>query len=438
MEFTGTTAALHLLDHLLHAEDARTRHAVDTRTFYVVPRVNPDGAEAGLADGRFRRSSVRPYPREEPEDGLHREDVDADGRVLFMRLPDPNGSWKPHPDDARLLIARRPDDIEGDFYRVLPEGTIRNWDGVNIPDRPAARRARPEPQLAGRLGARGRATRRGPVPDVRARGAGARRDDRRAQEHHVVRRLPHVLGRPPPTVVGPSRRRLPGAGPPCVHDHGRRGHAPHRLPVDLDLPRLQVPPEARHQGRRRRLDLRPPRRVCVGDGVLEPTARRRALRLPLHRLDPRALARGRPRGAEGRRRARRGLRRLVPVRAPAARPDRARRLGPRPLLVQPAALPPRGRGEAARRFRGLPRPRLPPARGPLVRVGARGRRRVPATARARERRLAPDERLREGAGAAGGAPDRGRARAPRRHEGSRRARSGRRPVSSEGESSDGR
>ena len=35
-----------------------------------------------------------------------------------------------------LLIARRPDDIEGDFYRVLPEGTIRNWDGVTIPIAP--------------------------------------------------------------------------------------------------------------------------------------------------------------------------------------------------------------------------------------------------------------------------------------------------------------
>ncbi len=136
MEFTGTTAALTLLDHLLHSDDARVRHALATRTFYVVPRVNPDGAEAGLADGRWRRSSVRPYPREEPRDGLHREDVDGDGRVLYMRMRDPNGSWKPHPDDSRLLVARAPDDVEGDFYRVLPEGTIRNWDGVTVPIAP--------------------------------------------------------------------------------------------------------------------------------------------------------------------------------------------------------------------------------------------------------------------------------------------------------------
>jgi murein tripeptide amidase MpaA len=134
MEFTGTTAALALIDRLLHGygEDERITKALDTRTFYVVPRVNPDGAEAGLADGRFRRSSVRPYPHDEPEDGLHRDDVDGDGRVLMMRQPDPNGAWKPHPDDPRLLIARRPDDVTGEFFRVFPEGTIKNWDGVTV------------------------------------------------------------------------------------------------------------------------------------------------------------------------------------------------------------------------------------------------------------------------------------------------------------------
>ncbi len=137
-EFTGTTAALNLLDRLLHehGSDEKVARALDTRCFYVVPRVNPDGAEAVLTDGRWRRSSVRPYPREEPEDGLHREDVDGDGRVLFMRIRDDNGSWKRHPDDARLLVPRAPDDVTGEFYRVLPEGTIRNFDGVNIPIAP--------------------------------------------------------------------------------------------------------------------------------------------------------------------------------------------------------------------------------------------------------------------------------------------------------------
>ncbi len=138
VEYTGTTAALNLIDRLLHdhGADERATRALDTRCFYVVPRTNPDGPEAALADGRFRRSSVRPYPHDEPKDGLHREDIDGDGRVLFMRIPDANGSWKGHPDDPRLLIARGPDDLDGEFFRVLPEGTIRNWDGVTIPVAP--------------------------------------------------------------------------------------------------------------------------------------------------------------------------------------------------------------------------------------------------------------------------------------------------------------
>ena len=294
MEFTGTTAALHLLDHLLHSGDARVTHALDTRTFYVVPRVNPDGADAGLADGRCRRSSVRPYPRDEPEDGLHREDVDGDGRVLFMRMSDPNGSWKPHPDDARLIVPAGPTTSTAtstaSSRRHDPELGRRH-----DPDRAAARRARPQPQLACRLGAGGRAAGRRPVPDLRARGARPRAGDRRAQEHHRAtsattrsRESISVPGRPPRTTTSPCR-------PARVRAHRRRGDPHHGLPVDLDLPRLQVPPEDGHQGRRRRLDLRPPRRVRVGDRVLEPAARGRARRLPLHRLDPRALPRGRAR-----------------------------------------------------------------------------------------------------------------------------------------------
>ncbi|MDQ2985045.1 MAG: M14 family metallopeptidase [Actinomycetota bacterium] len=136
-EVTGSTAALHLLNRLVtdHGSDARVTHALETRAFYVIPRLNPDGAELALADRpRFTRSSVRAWPLAAPEDGLHEEDVDGDGRILMMRLRDPNGAWKPHPDDPRMLIRREPDEAAGDgeFYRVLWEGTIKNFDGVSI------------------------------------------------------------------------------------------------------------------------------------------------------------------------------------------------------------------------------------------------------------------------------------------------------------------
>jgi hypothetical protein len=137
IEVTGCTAALHLLDRLLtgYGSDPKVTRALDTRAFYVIPRLNPDGAELALADRpHFVRSSVRPYPRLDPQDGLHEEDLDGDGRILMMRIRDPNGAWKPHPEEPRLLVRREPDEAndEGEFYRVLWEGTIRNYDGVTI------------------------------------------------------------------------------------------------------------------------------------------------------------------------------------------------------------------------------------------------------------------------------------------------------------------
>jgi len=127
VEWTGCAAALHLLRRLLDGHPL-----LDSRAVYVIPRLNPDGAEHALREGRFIRSSVRPYPLAEQPEGLQVRDVDGDGRVLSMRVPDPNGPWKPHPEEPRLLVRRDPDELEGDFYRLFPEGEIENWDGVTI------------------------------------------------------------------------------------------------------------------------------------------------------------------------------------------------------------------------------------------------------------------------------------------------------------------
>jgi murein tripeptide amidase MpaA len=135
IEVTGATAALHLIDRLVsgYGHDERVTRLLDTRSFYVVPRLNPDGPELALAERpRFIRSSTRPWPLVEQVDGLHEEDLDGDGRILMMRVPDANGSWKAHPEEPRLLVRREPDDAEGQYYRVLWEGRLRNYDGVTI------------------------------------------------------------------------------------------------------------------------------------------------------------------------------------------------------------------------------------------------------------------------------------------------------------------
>ncbi|HEX6386785.1 MAG TPA: M14 family metallopeptidase, partial [Anaerolineae bacterium] len=135
-EVSASAAALYLIYKLLtqYGQDEKVTYALDSRAFYVVPRLNPDGAEWALADRpKFVRSSTRPYPRPDELEGLHREDVDGDGRILQMRIKDPNGPWKAHPEEPRLMIPREADEPPGgEFYRLLPEGRVRNYDGVLI------------------------------------------------------------------------------------------------------------------------------------------------------------------------------------------------------------------------------------------------------------------------------------------------------------------
>ena len=143
-ELTGSTAALYLLNKLVDGygiDDTVTR-ALDTRTFYVVPRMGPDGAELAMAEKpRWVRSSVREYPRTDQQDGLIAQDMDGDGRILTMRIKDDNGTWKPSTADHRLLVPRDPvEDGPGPYYRLLTEGEIQNYDGVTV---------KPAPNIAG-------------------------------------------------------------------------------------------------------------------------------------------------------------------------------------------------------------------------------------------------------------------------------------------------
>ncbi|MGZ9234145.1 MAG: M14 family metallopeptidase [Anaerolineales bacterium] len=136
-EVTGSTAALYLIHTLVtrYEKDETIRRALDSRAFYIVPRVNPDGAEWALADRpKEIRSVTRPYPHsEDPANGLTGgEDIDGDGRILQMRLKDPNGAWKAYPADPRLMVRRDPIETGGTYYRILPEGLLRNYDGVTI------------------------------------------------------------------------------------------------------------------------------------------------------------------------------------------------------------------------------------------------------------------------------------------------------------------
>ena len=154
-------------------------------------------------------------------------------------------------------------------------------------------------------------------------------------------------------------------------------------------------------------------------------------RLQVHRLVRRPPGRGRPPPAalERRRPRREGLRRLVPVRPPAARPGRARRLGLLPHLDERAAVAHGRGGRAAQRVGRRAPARVTAPRGAVVHGRPARRRRVAGAARRREHRLAADQRQQEGARAQGGATRRGGDRDPRRRVARARRRApGARPA----------
>ena len=138
-EVSASTSVLYLLNKLLtqYGREPQITRAVDTRAFYLVPRLGPDGAEWALeTPPRIIRSSTRPYPYEEDDPyGLERGDIDGDGRILSIRVVDSNGPWKVAEEEPRLLRPREPGEAGGTYYRLLPEGLFHNFDGLTMRSR---------------------------------------------------------------------------------------------------------------------------------------------------------------------------------------------------------------------------------------------------------------------------------------------------------------
>ena len=133
LELVSATACLAFIERLVthYEKDNTITRLLDKRAFYICPRINPDGAEAALSDNpKYLRSSVKPYPYDEdPVEGIVGRDIDGDGRLLMMRIPDNNGNWKKHADESRLMIRREPGEEDGEYFSLLNEGDVYDLKG---------------------------------------------------------------------------------------------------------------------------------------------------------------------------------------------------------------------------------------------------------------------------------------------------------------------
>jgi hypothetical protein len=133
----GSQLALETIRYLINdpgAADLRSEQVV-----YVIPRLNPDGAEAMFAGVKWDRRG-NALSVDDDNDGRFDEDpgedLDGDGMITQMRVPDPAGDFMEDPDDPRLM--RRADKAAGErgTHTLYTEGLDSDGDGYLNEDGP--------------------------------------------------------------------------------------------------------------------------------------------------------------------------------------------------------------------------------------------------------------------------------------------------------------
>ena len=125
----GTQAALGLVEQLLLRKGDSL---LATRTFYIVPMLNPDAHDSYFAPVK-QRQGLNAGKLDRDRDGLVGEDgandLNGDGRITQMRIADPNGPYLPDPADVRVL--KRADPLKGEkgLYQLYSEGGDDDRDG---------------------------------------------------------------------------------------------------------------------------------------------------------------------------------------------------------------------------------------------------------------------------------------------------------------------
>jgi len=142
----GSATALQIADTLLSGYSTHTeiKKLLDEHTVYVIPRANPDGAELATTMKAYE-IPYKPVKGNEAAGGLNvRErgaDLNNDGLVTLMRVPDAAGTMIEDPAEPRLMREANRARAERGRYKVMVEGidpanvdafVSMGTDGVNL------------------------------------------------------------------------------------------------------------------------------------------------------------------------------------------------------------------------------------------------------------------------------------------------------------------
>ena len=129
----GSEIAMRIATQLAtgYGRDASVTSLLDARTIYLIPRANPDAAEAFFGAPLYEQIRNDGTADDDhdwlvDEDGP--EDLNGDGLITMMRVHDPAGEWMA--DSANPALLRKADRAKGEVgvYRLYTEGRDNDRD----------------------------------------------------------------------------------------------------------------------------------------------------------------------------------------------------------------------------------------------------------------------------------------------------------------------
>jgi len=126
----GSSLALETVRYLIDADASEadlTEHVI-----YVVPRLNPDGAEAmfnGPRDGNRLNALKFDADNDDRMNEDAADDLNSDGVITVMRVPDPLGAYMIDPDEPRLMKEADAAQGETGTHALYWEGIDNDGDG---------------------------------------------------------------------------------------------------------------------------------------------------------------------------------------------------------------------------------------------------------------------------------------------------------------------
>jgi len=127
----GTEVALQLAEKFV-ASDSLAK-VLESKTFYIIPSINPDAQEQFSAKLKFERSGNDVDTDDDRDGRLNEdpfEDLNNDGQITWMRIEDPTGSYIISKEDPRVMVKADPSKGEVGKYILLSEGIDNDKDGV--------------------------------------------------------------------------------------------------------------------------------------------------------------------------------------------------------------------------------------------------------------------------------------------------------------------